>query len=119
MNQKTGLIQRLIDWIPLWVVIVMLGGIATADRLLPPPLDRAYDLSPTLTDAEGRLLRASTSAKGFWRLETDAQAVDSRYLKTLLAFEDRRFHGHDGVDYYGMARAVITSAQAGRLISGG
>lgn len=119
MDQKTGLIQRLIDWIPLWVVILMLGGIATADRLLPPPLDRAYDLSPTLTDAEGRLLRASTSAKGFWRLDTDAEAVDSRYLTTLLAFEDRRFHGHDGVDYYGMARAVITSAQAGRLISGG
>ena len=59
---------------------------------------RALDLSPTLTDAEGRLLRAGTSPDGFWRLPTELSDVDGHYVQALLAFEDRRSSA-DGVDY--------------------
>ena len=103
---------------------VALGGlfllaIALADRALPPPLTRALDLSPTLLDADGRLLRAGTSPAGYWRLPARVADVDPRYLRALLAFEDRRFYAHGGADYRGLARAVVTSALAGRIVSGG
>ena len=45
--------------------------------------------------------------------------VDPRYLRALLAFEDRRFYAHGVADYRGLARAVVTSALAGRIVSGG
>ena len=120
-HQRSGsrLSQRLLAWTPLWIVVILLGGITLADRLFPPPLDRAYDLSPTLLDADGRLLRAGTSPQGYWRLPTDLSDVDGLYVQALLAFEDQRFYRHDGVDYRSMLRAVVTSLQAGRIVSGG
>lgn len=111
--------QRLLAWTPLWIAVIMLGGIALADRLFPPPLERAYDLSPTLLDEDGKLLRAGTSPTGYWRLPTGLSDVDGHYVQALLAFEDRRFFRHDGVDYRSMARAFVTSVQAGRIVSGG
>ena len=106
-----------------WIAVA-LGGlllltIAVADRALPPPLTRGLDLSPTLLDADGRLLRAGTSPGGYWRLPARVSDVDPRYLRALLAFEDRRFYAHGGADYRGLARAVVTSALAGRIVSGG
>ena len=68
--------QRLLAWTPLWIAVIMLGGIALADRLFPPPLERAYDLSPTLLDEDGKLLRAGTSPTGYWRLPTGLSEVD-------------------------------------------
>ncbi|MDA9175517.1 penicillin-binding protein 1C [Alphaproteobacteria bacterium] len=112
-------IRRFLDWTPLWIVVVVLGGIALADRLFPPPMARAYDLSPTMTDVDGRLLRAGISPAGYWRLSTELADVDSHYVQALLAFEDQRFYRHHGVDYRGMARAVVTSLRARRLVSGG
>ncbi len=112
-------LRRFLDWMPLWIAVVMLGGFVLADRLFPPPMTRAYDLSPTMTDVDGRLLRAGISPAGYWRLSTELADVDSHYVQALLAFEDQRFYRHDGVDYRGMARAVVTSLQARRLVSGG
>lgn len=109
----------IVQWTPFWIALLILGAITAADRLFPPPLARALDLSPTMLDADGRLLRAGTSPGGYWRLATELGDVDSHYVQALLAFEDRRFYRHDGVDYRGMARAIITSAQARRLVSGG
>ncbi|MEC8154861.1 MAG: transglycosylase domain-containing protein, partial [Pseudomonadota bacterium] len=105
-------------WLTVAVGGLLLLAIAVADRALPPPLTRALDLSPTLLDAEGRLLRAGTSPGGYWRLPARVSDVDPRYLRALLAFEDRRFYAHGGANYRGLARAVVTSALAGRIVSG-
>ncbi|MGB1160581.1 MAG: penicillin-binding protein 1C [Alphaproteobacteria bacterium] len=114
-----NVLRGFLAWMPFWIAALVLGGVILADRLLPPPINRALDLSPTLMDAEGRLLRAGTSPDGFWRLPTELSDVDGHYVQALLAFEDQRFFNHDGVDYRGMVRAVVTSIQAGRLVSGG
>ncbi len=106
-------------WLTVAVGGLFLFAIAVADRALPPPLTRALDLSPTLLDVDGKLLRAGTSPAGYWRLPARVSDVDPRYLRALLAFEDRRFYAHGGADYRGLARAVVTSALAGRIVSGG
>ncbi len=68
---------------------------------------------------DGRLLRAYTVGDGRWRLAVTADRVDPNYVAMLIAYEDRRFYSHDGVDLLALARAALSSAQSGRLVSGG
>ena len=44
--------------------LALLAALAVADRLLPPDLSRYHDLSAKVTDADGRLLRASLADAG-------------------------------------------------------
>ncbi len=66
-----------------------------------------------------RLLRAFQVADGRWRLAADPARVDPLYPAMLIAFEDRRFHRHPGVDPRALARAAWQSLRAGRVVSGG
>jgi penicillin-binding protein 1C len=89
-----------------------------ADRLLPPDLTRYLARSTVVEDRKGVLLRAFTTADGIWRLPADPDAVDPLYLKMLLAYEDRRYESHLGVDPLAVARALRQWITHGRLISG-
>jgi penicillin-binding protein 1C len=93
-------------------------GIETK-RLGPPPLSRAADQSVIVVDRNDNLLRAYTTPDGRWRLPATVADVDPVYVKMLLAFEDRRFTSHRGVDPIGYVRIVTEVARRGKLISGG
>ena len=82
-----------------------------------PPL--ALETSVEVLDRSGTLLRAYTVADGRWRLAVDRAAVDPAYIAMLLAFEDKRFADHGGVDLQAMARAVAQAVWNGRIVSGG
>jgi penicillin-binding protein 1C len=87
---------------------------------MPPlSLGRAEALSVTVLDRNDRLLRAYTTADGRWRLPVEAKNVDPRYLAMLMAFEDRRFRTHRGVDPYAIGRAAWLLVRHGRIVSGG
>src|SRR5271163_2016852 len=61
----------------------------------PLPLEQAREVSTTIVDRHGKLLRAYAMADGRWRLPVNAATdVDPTYLKLLFAYEDRRFHFH-------------------------
>src|SRR5439155_26970663 len=74
-------------------------------RMAPLPLARAEAVSVTVLDRNDRLLRAYTAPDGRWRLPIDAKDVDARYLAMLIAFEDKRFKVHHGVDPWAVGRA--------------
>ena len=82
-----------------------------------PPL--AVETSVEMRDRNGVLLRAYTVADGRWRLSVPLSAVDPRYVNMLIAFEDKRFYRHRGVDPVAMLRAVGQAAWHGRIVSGG
>ena len=84
-----------------------------------PPLERAEAVSVTVLDAQDRLLRAYTTADGRWRLPLDPTETDARYLAMLVAYEDKRFRTHGGVDAYAIGRAIGLLARHGRILSGG
>jgi penicillin-binding protein 1C len=88
------------------------------DRLFPPDLSRYQDRSAEIVDANGRLLRAFTTADGKWRLKTGVDDVDPLYLALLKAYEDRRFDLHWGVDPLAAVRAAHQLAERGRIVSG-
>ena len=84
----------------------------------PPPLERADAVAVSVVDRNGRLLRAFTTPDGRWRLPVEVDAVDARYLAMLVAFEDRRFRAHSGVDALAMTRAATQVLRRGRIVSG-
>ncbi|WP_425066587.1 penicillin-binding protein 1C [Reyranella sp.] len=90
----------------------------TLDRAFPPDLSRYHDRSTEVVDANGRLLRAFTTADGKWRLKTSVDDVDPLYLGLLKAYEDRRFDSHWGVDPLATLRAAGQLAERGRIVSG-
>jgi penicillin-binding protein 1C len=86
----------------------------------PLPLAQARQVSTAIVDRNGRLLRAYAMADGRWRLPVDARAgVDPGYLKLLLAYEDRRFRAHAGVDPLALGRAAFQLVSRGHIVSGG
>lgn len=87
------------------------------DATVLPPL--LVETSIEVLDREGDLLRAYTVADGRWRLALPPDKVDPVYLRMLMAYEDRRFRDHSGVDPRSMARAVLQAVWNGRVVSGG
>lgn len=90
---------------------------AWIDETILPPL--AVEMSVEVLDRDGDLLRAYTVADGRWRLALPPDKVDPGYLAMLLAYEDKRFRDHAGVDPRSMLRAVLQALWNGRVISGG
>lgn len=105
------------------VISLAVAGVAFAAWVIslgPPPLDQAKRVSTTVVDRNGKLLRAYAMEDGRWRLPVDARRdVDPTYLKLLLAFEDKRFYSHSGVDPLALGRAAFQLVTSGRIVSGG
>jgi len=102
--------------------IIAIAGVFAAwvISLGPLPLAQARHVSTTIVDRNGKLLRAYAMADGRWRLPADARTgVDPGYLKLLLAYEDRRFRSHDGVDPLALGRAALQLITRGHIVSGG
>src|ERR1700687_4869659 len=99
-------------------VTALVGG-AWIYALGPPPLGKDLETSHVVLDREGKLLRAYATSEGRWRLPETVQDVDSRFLKMLFAYEDKRFRAHHGVDPMALARAAIQFSTSGHIVSGG
>ena len=68
----------------------------------------------------GELLGASVSSTGQWRLPpAGAGLLPERFVRALLAYEDRRFFSHPGVDPAALLRAALLNHRSGRIVSGG
>jgi penicillin-binding protein 1C len=70
-------------------------------------------------DRNGELLRAYTVESGRWRLPVTLAEVDPHYVDMLIAFEDKRFYSHMGVDPWALLRGLKQFVLNGRIVSGG
>ncbi len=95
------------------------GAAAWIRTLGPVPLGEALDYSAVVLDRDGRLLRPYATAEGRWRLPVKLADVDPRFVELLLAYEDRRFREHPGVDPLAMVRAAAQFVANRRVVSGG
>jgi penicillin-binding protein 1C len=84
----------------------------------PAPLGKDLALSHVVLDREGRLLRAYATPEGRWRLPATEKDVDPRFLKLLLAYEDKRFYAHHGVDLLAIGRAAFQLINQRHIVSG-
>lgn len=101
-----GLMAGLRDGVDRWVA-------ATA---LPPVLVEA---SVEVRDRFGALLRVFPVEDGRVRLAVTLDQVDPDFVQMLIAYEDKRFRQHNGVDWLAALRAVLQAATKGEVVSGG
>ena len=98
-------------WFTLFVLAIIYW------QILP---SRLFD-DPTcyvLEDADGNLLNAKITTDGQWRFPETEQVPD-KFAKAIVAFEDRRFWYHIGVDPIGIGRAIKQNIQEKSIVSGG
>lgn len=75
------------------------------------------ETSTEMRDSDGHLMRAFAVEDGRVRLALGP--VDADFTAMLIAYEDKRFRQHTGVDGWAMARAVAQAVRAGEVVSGG
>jgi penicillin-binding protein 1C len=112
-------------WPPEWwrrialVTLYILAPVLLLDLIFPPPLKRASEVSAVVMDRRGAALRVFPVEDGKWRLKAHVGKIDPDFIDSLLAYEDKRFRSHGGVDFLALGRATASMASAGRIVSGG
>lgn len=84
-------------------------------------LPRQLFKTPTsyiIDDDQGQLLGAAIAADGQWRFPYDT-LVPEKFKQCIIAFEDKRFEDHHGVDILAFGRAIRQNIRAGHINSGG
>ncbi|HEU5292776.1 MAG TPA: penicillin-binding protein 1C [Cyclobacteriaceae bacterium] len=74
--------------------------------------------STVLEDFQSELLAASIASDGQWRFP-ELDTVPEKFATALVAYEDKRFWNHPGVDVLSFGRAMKQNLEAGEVISGG
>ncbi len=115
------MIRQIATTLALLCVLLVAGVALWVDRWIDetviPPL--TLETGVEVLDRDGDLLRAYTVENGRWRLPVSYDAVDPGFVEMLVAYEDRRFWSHPGVDLRSFARAAWQRVTTGRVISGG
>lgn len=70
------------------------------------------ETSVEMRDRYGHLMRAFAVEDGRIRLAVSRGGVDPRLTDMLIAYEDKRFRTHNGVDVRAMVRAVWQAARS-------
>ena len=99
------------------ILIIVAGVFITAVLLSPVPSFRA-PLSTVVEARDGSLLGARIADDGQWRFPSFDQ-VPEKFEKAILAFEDRHFYYHPGINPVSLVRALIYNIKAGKIVSGG
>ena len=77
------------------------------------PVDKHGMVNPKDVEKANRL---AGEAQGY--NTTRQKMVDIAVEEAFIAIEDRRFYSHDGADYQGILRAVISNLQARGVVEG-
>jgi penicillin-binding protein 1C len=102
-----------------WALGIGLALIYALDRLFPPPVpDRSRQAVVVLARDETPL-RAFPDRTQVWRHPVGIDDVSPRYLEALIAYEDRQFWIHPGVNPFALMRAAWQRVSSGRIVSGG
>src|SRR5580704_8326953 len=84
---------------------------------LPNPLFNS-PTSYVIDDSGGQLLGASIATDGQWRFPPNAE-VPEKFKQCIIAFEDKRFIQHPGVDLLALSRAIKQHLSKKKVTSGG
>ncbi|MGB1311094.1 MAG: penicillin-binding protein 1C [Leucothrix sp.] len=86
-------------------------------QCLPAQLFNAPYSSVALS-REGKLMGAHIAEDEQWRFPP-VERVPDKFAAAIIAFEDKRFNYHPGVDPLAVARAIYLNLSQGKVVSGG
>lgn len=84
----------------------------------PPNLERFEARSQEVLAADGSVLRLFSVENGRVRQPVSLDQVDPLFIQMLVAYEDRRFYQHAGIDALALGRASWQALTNGRVVSG-
>lgn len=84
---------------------------------LPSPLFHTV-YSTVVTDRNGELLGARIATDGQWRFPA-REWVPEKMKTCVIAFEDKNYYRHWGIDPFAIARAIYQNIRGNRIVSGG
>ncbi|HPM56073.1 MAG TPA: penicillin-binding protein 1C, partial [Thermomonas sp.] len=113
-----GRARRLLPWLR-WGSVALLSALLLLDLLFPLPLPTRRDTSVVVLARDGSPLRAFADAQGIWRYPTTPERVSPLYVQALLAYEDRWFWKHPGINPVALLRAGGQVLGNRRIVSGG
>lgn len=106
----------------LWQTAVALAvlavGVWALDSCFPLPL-APTEGAVVVVAADGSPLRAYHGRDDVWRYPVRPAQVSPHYVQTLLAYEDRWFYWHPGVNPLALLRSGWQWMVHGRIVSGG
>ena len=104
----------------LLLVAILLGGLWAANIMYPLALpNQQQSFASVVLDDEGYPLRAFADEHGVWRYHVNLDDVSPQYLQALIAYEDRYFYQHPGINPISFVRAAWQYVVNQRIISGG
>lgn len=111
------MIKKFIIRFKVYIILFSLALAITYYFCLP---DKFFNdpYSTVLEGSDGDLLCASIAADGQWRFP-ELNAVPDKFATALVAYEDKRFFHHPGVDILSMGRAMRQNISEGKIVSGG
>jgi penicillin-binding protein 1C len=99
------------------ILIITAGLIASPVLLSTLPRFDA-PLSTVVEAKDGSLLGARIADDGQWRFPS-FDHVPEKFEKALIAYEDRYFYSHPGINPVSMIKAMISNIKAGAIVRGG
>lgn len=94
------------------IVMLLIFLLSLPEKLFKSPTSFVIEAS------NGNLLSASIAKDGQWRFPV-ADSVPTKFKACIIAFEDKRFYQHFGVDFLAMSRAIRQNLKAKSVVSGG
>ncbi len=76
------------------------------------------NLSRVVKSSDGSWLYAQTNGSDKWRFAVNTKDIDPHYIDMLLAFEDKNFYTHMGVDLLAIMRATSQLIANQKIVSG-
>ena len=83
-----------------------------------PDLGRLETFSQVIRSEEGSIINLRLTPSGHWREKVSLESVDTKLVNMLVAYEDKRFMSHFGVDPIALLRATYNSITSRRVVSG-
>lgn len=76
------------------------------------------EVSHSLLASDGTVLEMRVNSGGYWREPISLEDIDPRLIRMLVAYEDKRFFRHGGVDLLALSRAFLDVVTTGQITSG-
>lgn len=121
MTKKIYGIPFLFRWFlisSIWVTLIAGGTVIWAFLNLPETESIQITRQPSITflDREGRILASFGDIYG---QSIRFEQLPKNLVNAVIVTEDRKFFEHIGIDFKGIARALVVNFKAGRIVQGG
>ena len=107
----------------LWgsLLLILPIGALLLNSIYPLPIEKLAPPSSTvILDRNGEILRVFLSKNDTWQIDEPLlDQISQKLQSAVLAYEDRWFYLHPGINPFSIIQALITNIRSGQILRGG